>query len=243
MDAASMEREVESELFPSALASSSSESMDAVVLPASHDHVHHAVAALKEGRVIAVPTDTLYGLAADACSGQAVQKIYAIKGRSIMNPLAICLAHPDELKMYSVTSYLPEGLLQELFPGPVTAVLQRGEHSLLDEHLNPGLSSIGVRIPDSAFIRKVAEAFGGALALTSANVSGQSSTIQIQEFEQLWAHCAIVFDAGELPATRAGSTIVDLAVPGIFKILREGSALESTSAILRRHGLTDVTLK
>lgn len=213
-----------------------------VVLPAAADHLQDAVSALSSGQVIAVPTDTLYGFAADACSAAAVQRIYAIKGRSGTNPLALCLAHLEDLEKYSVISYLPKGLLEELFPGPVTAVLQRGELSLLDNSLNPGLASIGIRIPDSDFIRQVAEAFGGGLALTSANLSGQSSTICIQEFEQLWPHCAFIFDAGELPDTRAGSTIVDLTIPGIYKILREGSALESTVATLRRFGLTEAAL-
>ncbi|KAH7298654.1 hypothetical protein KP509_25G052800 [Ceratopteris richardii] len=154
-----------------------------------------------------------------------------------MNPLAVCLAHTHDFKKYSVTEHLPEGLLEELLPGPVTVVLMRGEHSLLDECLNPGLCSIGIRIPDSSFILQVAEAFGGAIALTSANVSGQSSSIRIDEFRMLWPHCAAVFDAGELPSSRDGSTVVDLTVPGIYKILRTGSALDSTVAVLENHGL------
>ena len=60
-------------------------------------------------------------------SAQAVEKIYAIKGRNSKVPLAVCLAHPEDFEKYSVTSYLPEGLLQALFPGPVTTVLQRGQ--------------------------------------------------------------------------------------------------------------------
>lgn len=211
------------------------------VFPAVDDNIHHAVVALKKNLVIAVPTDTLYGLAGDACSEQAVKKIYRIKGRTTMNPLAVCLAHPEDFKKYSVTSHLPDGLLQELFPGPVTAVLLRGDHSLLNECLNPGLCSIGIRIPDSIFIRRVAEAFGGALALTSANISGQPSTIRVQEFESLWPHCASIFDAGELPAAREGSTIVELTVPGSFKVLRPGSALEATLATLEKHGLREAS--
>lgn len=97
-----------------------------------------------------------------------------------------------------------------------------GEHSLLNEGLNPGLSSIGIRVPDSSFIRKVVEIFGGAIALTSANLSGQLSTIKIEEFSALWPHCAYVFDAGELPPTREGSTVVDLTIQGTFKVLRSG---------------------
>ncbi|KAI5060062.1 hypothetical protein GOP47_0024482 [Adiantum capillus-veneris] len=209
------------------------------VLPALPEHVDAAVLALRKGLVIAVPTDTLYGFAADACCEEAITKIYSIKGRNSSNPLAVCLAHPDDFEKYSVTNCLPDGLLKDLFPGPVTAVLLRGDQSLLSKRLNPGICSIGIRIPKSAFIMQLAEAFGGALALTSANVSGKSSTIRIQEFESLWPYCAAVFDAGEIPSTREGSTIVDLTVPRVYKILRTGSALDSTVAVLERHGLTE----
>ncbi|KAI5084762.1 hypothetical protein GOP47_0000931 [Adiantum capillus-veneris] len=139
------------------------------VLPALPEHVNAAVLALRKGLVIAVPTDTLYGFAADACREEAIAKIYSIKGRDSINPLAVCLAHPDDFEKYSVTKHLPDGLLKDLFPGPVTAVLLRGEQSLLSKCLNPGICSIGIRIPNSTFIMQVAEAFGGALALTSAN--------------------------------------------------------------------------
>ncbi|MCO5591021.1 hypothetical protein L7F22_044997 [Adiantum nelumboides] len=224
-----------------ALTTRACEAEDGPVLPALPEYVSDAVCALRKGLVIAVPTDTLYGFAADACCEDAISKIYSIKGRNSMNPLAVCLADPDDFEKYSVTDHLPEGLLKEMFPGPVTAVLSRGEQSLLSKCLNPGLCSIGIRIPDSAFIMQVAEAFGGAIALTSANVSGQSSTIRIQEFESLWANCARVFDAGEISSIREGSTIVDLTVPGSYKVLRTGSALESTVAILERHGLKEAT--
>eukprot|EP00249_Psilotum_nudum_P018161 c26668_g1_i1 orf=75-1100(+) len=211
------------------------------ILPAIEMHVKDAVSALRNGQVIALPTDTVYGLAADACSALAVQKLYDMKGRSATSPLAVCVGHLAELEKYSVTSHLPKGLMEDLLPGPVTLVLQRGEHSFLEKSLNPGLTSIGVRIPDCSFICQVAKSFGGALALTSANSSGQSSTVCVQEFEQLWEQCAYVFDAGELSAGRAGSTIVDLTNPGRFKIIRRGSAFEETTTILKRYGFVQTS--
>ncbi|MCO5559145.1 hypothetical protein L7F22_012738 [Adiantum nelumboides] len=163
------------------------------VIRALPEYVGNGVCPLKKGLVIAVPTDTFYGFATDACCEDAINKIYLIKGGNNMNPLVVCLAHPDDFEKYNVTKHPLEGLLKEMFPSPVIAVLSRGEQSLLSKCLNLGLCSIGIRIPDSAFIKQVVEAFGGAIALTSANVSGQSSTIRIQEFESLWSNCAIVF--------------------------------------------------
>lgn len=97
-----------------------------------------------------------------------------------------------------------------------------GESSVLERSLNPGFDSIGVRVPDCNFIRVIARGSGTALALTSANLSGQSSSVCIKDFEDLWGHCAYVYDGGLLPSGRAGSTVVDLTAPNKYKILRPG---------------------
>lgn len=88
--------------------------------------------------------------------------------------------------------------------------------------MNPGLESIGVRVPDSNFVRVIARGLESALALTSANLTGQPSSVSIKDFENLWEHCAYVYDGGVLPSGRAGSTVVDLTRLGKFKILRPG---------------------
>ncbi|KAI4383807.1 hypothetical protein MLD38_009605 [Melastoma candidum] len=106
---------------------------------------------------------------------------------------------------------------------------------MLEKSLNPGLESIGVRVPDSDFIRKIAHSSGSTLALTSANLSGKPSSVSIKDFEDLWEHCAFVYDGGVLPSARAGSTIVDLTKPGLYRILRPGSAMGETVVILEKH--------
>lgn len=210
------------------------------VLPATEFHIEKATKALEAGQVIAVPTDTLYGLACDACSPAAVQRIYEIKGRSMTSPLAVCVADVLDVNRFAVTSHLPDGLLSSLLPGPVTLVLDRGKESILEKSLNPGVNTIGIRIPECDFIQMVARNFGSALALTSANQSGQPSTVCIQEFEQLWQHCAYIFDGGQLPVGRAGSTIIDLTTPKVYKILRCGSASKETREILDLFGFKEI---
>ncbi|XP_048323805.2 uncharacterized protein LOC107411346 isoform X2 [Ziziphus jujuba] len=213
----------------------------ALVRPASEAYAQEAFEALRTGKVIAVPTDTLYGFACDACSLEAVNRIYEIKGRKHTSPLAICVGDVSDIKRYAVTEHLPQGLLESLLPGPVTVVLKRGESSILEKSLNPGLDSIGVRVPDYNFIRVIARGSGSALALTSANLSGQPSSVCIKDFENLWEHCAYVYDGGELPSGRAGSTVVDLTSLGKYKILRPGSAKEETVTILETHSLVEDT--
>jgi tRNA A37 threonylcarbamoyladenosine synthetase subunit TsaC/SUA5/YrdC len=122
----------------------------------------------------------------------------------------------------ATTSHLPHGLLDSLLPGPVTLVLQRGESSILEKSLNPGIGTIGVRVPDCEFIREVSRGSGSVLALTSANLSGDRSSVCVKDFENLWQHCAYVYDGGLLPSGRAGSTIVDLTKVGKYKIIRPG---------------------
>eukprot|EP00897_Mesotaenium_endlicherianum_P005831 jgi/Mesen1/5276/ME000263S04373 len=204
------------------------------VFPAISKYISVAVAALQREEVIAVPTDTLYGVAANACSAAAIQRIYAIKERNLTKPLAICVADVADVKRFARTEHLPSGLLDSLLPGPVTLVLPRGEDSLLHPTLNPGLLGIGVRVPDHEFVRQVARSLGGALALTSANKSGAGSAIRPDEFRDMWRLVAAVFDGGEIPvATRAGSTIVDLTLEGRYSILRPGCAVEATSDVLK----------
>ncbi|KAI3957426.1 hypothetical protein MKW98_003147 [Papaver atlanticum] len=196
------------------------------VLPATESYVDEATQAIKQGKVIAV-------------SAEAVHRIYEIKGRKQTSPLAICVGDVKDIERFAVTDHLPNDLLASLLPGPVTVVLIRGESSILEKSLNPGLDSIGVRVPDSEFIRVIARGSGSALALTSANLSGQPSSVCIKDFENLWEHCKYVYDGGLLPSGRAGSTVVDLTKLGKYKILRPGSAMEETVAILQSHSLQE----
>ena len=114
------------------------------------NNTERAVSALQRGQVIAVPTDTLYGLAADASSSTGIQRIYSIKHRQAYAPLAICLADVADLHRYCCTEHLPEQLLQQLLPGPVTLILKRKEDAPLCEELNPGLQTIGESVYHSA---------------------------------------------------------------------------------------------
>ncbi|RDX70818.1 YrdC domain-containing protein, mitochondrial, partial [Mucuna pruriens] len=203
-----------------------------VVHPATDAYAGEAVEALKAGKVIAVPTDTLYGFACDAW-------IYEIKGRRNTSPLAICVGDVSDIARFAVTDHLPHDLLDSLLPGPVTVVLKRGESSVLERSLNPGFDSVGVRVPDCNFIRIISRGSGTALALTSANLSGQPSSVSIKDFENLWEHCAFVYDGGLLPSGRAGSTVVDLTIPHKYRILRPGSAKDETVAILEKHSFVE----
>jgi tRNA A37 threonylcarbamoyladenosine synthetase subunit TsaC/SUA5/YrdC len=111
-------------------------------------------------------------------------------------------------------------LLQRLLPGPVTLCFERS--SGLMSALNPGLSLIGIRIPQASFIRDVVRQCGQAIALTSANISSYESSVCIDEFKEIHSLLSIVFDGGKTSDSREGSTVVDLSLPGFYHILRNG---------------------
>nr|XP_023676982.1 yrdC domain-containing protein, mitochondrial isoform X3 [Paramormyrops kingsleyae] len=197
------------------------------------------VQALKEGQVVAVPTDTIYGLACLAQNSEAVGKVYDIKGRHSGKPLAICVGEVEDVyKCCKVT--VPEALLRDLLPGPVTLVMERSDK--LNQDLNPFTSLVGVRIPDHAFIRQLSQMCGEPLALTSANVTSHTSTVAVHEFQELWSRLAVVVDGGPIgdqtPQSRLGSTVVDLSATGKYCIIRPGCALSPTVTLLEeRYGL------
>ncbi|TRY92371.1 hypothetical protein DNTS_012359, partial [Danionella cerebrum] len=134
------------------------------------------VAALKAGQVVAVPTDTIYGLACAAQNSAAVQKVYEIKGRNEQKPLAICLPEIQDIYRFCKVC-VKDDLLRDLLPGPVTLVLERSP--TLNPDLNPFTKLIGVRIPDHPFMRRLCQLCDEPLALTSANISEQTSTVAV----------------------------------------------------------------
>lgn len=190
---------------------------------------------LKCGFVIAVPTDTVYGLACDATNVEAISRLYDIKARNKEKPIAICLGNVSDLNDWANIQHLPNGLLHSLLPGPVTLILKS-----INESLDRSLSldgKVGIRIPDYQFIRNLSQKLRKPLALTSANLSNEPSATEISQFKNIWNRVPIIFDGGSLSVNNAASTIVDLSEPEQFKIVREGAAKDETINILKKYGL------
>lgn len=204
------------------------------------DIINTTARVLQEGGVIGVPTDTVYGLACLAQNSQSIKNMYNVKGRNGSKPLAICVGNIQDIYRYCQVNVADE-LLWDLLPGPVTLVFERSES--LNPDLNPFTSLVGVRIPDHAFIQLLAQTCSEPLALTSANISSQTSTLMVQEFQDLWPQLSLVVDGGPVgnimsPESRLGSTVVDLSVPGKYSIIRPGCALMHTVEIIgKKHGL------
>ncbi|KAJ7985249.1 hypothetical protein DPEC_G00350120 [Dallia pectoralis] len=204
------------------------------------DFLNSTVAALKSGEVVAVPTDTIYGLACLAQNSDAIKRVYDIKGRNGQKPLAICVGEIQDIYKYCKLS-VKEEMLENLLPGPVTLVLERAE--ALNTDLNPFTPLVGVRIPDHAFMRRLCQMCGEPLALTSANISSHVSSVAVHEFQDLWPRLAVVVDGGPIgDHSRLGSTVVDLSVRGKYRIIRPGCAFSSTVEVLEhKYGLSEDT--
>jgi len=203
-----------------------------------------AVRLINDGGVVAVPTDTVYGLAADAQNPTAIDCLYGAKGRDLGKPFAICAHTVHDVRNWAEVGHLPPGLLDALLPGPVTVVLRRTP--ALNAALNPRQPNIAVRVPDNGFVRSVVGGLRKPIALTSANESGKPSSLDPFEFVDLWPKLNAIFNGGVIGrpslASRQGSTIVDLTVDNRYSVVRSGSALADTLRTLRAFGLTESSL-
>lgn len=210
------------------------------ILPCYDENaVSKAAELLTNGQVVAVPTDTIYGLACSANCPEAIKKLYSIKGRDSAKPVAICVTYVADVRKWGEAGHLSDGLLHSLLPGPVTVVLEKTKH-LDNPYLNPSTRKIGIRIPNHNFINKVTKVFDMPVALTSANFSNEPSTLSVKEFEHLYEYLGAVFDGGvlsQLEQNRTGSTVIDLSKTGLYKIIRRGISYEKIISILEENGL------
>lgn len=201
------------------------------------EQVEQASNILNRSGVIAVPTDTLYGIAAKVDDSAALERIYRIKGRDKCKPLAVCVADVDLIPSVAEIGNVPPALFASLLPGQITVVLKRSAN--LNKDLNPGIDTVGVRVPNHFFITAICDQIG-PIALTSANKSGGPDSVLIQEFEDIWDDLDCVFDQGPLQTEqmRMGSTVLDLTSQDkrVYNIIREGRSLNRVINTMTRFG-------
>jgi len=187
---------------------------------------------LREGGLVAFPTETVYGLGADAHNGRAVAAIYEAKGRPRFNPLIVHLRDIAEARTIAVMDDRAESLAARFWPGPMTLVLPARPGSGLSDLVTAGLDSVAVRVPAHPVARALLEAFGGPLAAPSANPSGRiSPTTAAHVLSGLSGRIAAVVDGG--PCTvGVESTILSLTGPRPVLLREGGIAAEALAAQL-----------
>ncbi len=183
--------------------------------------IEAAVAALEAGSLVALPTETVYGLGADATDPRAVAAIYAAKGRPRFNPL---IAHVPDLaaaETHGVFGPTARALAVAFWPGPLTLVVPKRPESAICDLVTAGLDSIGLRVPAPSVTREILARLGRPVAAPSANRSGRISPTRASDVaDDLGAAVAVIVDAGPCPVG-VESTIVAV-LDGRVTLLRPG---------------------
>jgi L-threonylcarbamoyladenylate synthase len=220
--------------------------METTILPATSDQaVSQAVRFLRTRQLVALPTETVYGLAGNALDPMAVGLIFATKDRPFFDPLIVHLGSKDWVRLYAETPASIVELLDRLttrfWPGPLTILLPK--KGIVPDVVTAGLPSVALRVPSHRTFQKVIEAFGGPLAAPSANRFGRvSPTTAAHVFSELESRIPLIVDAGP---THLGleSTIIRL-VHGTIELLRPGPItredLEKFGSVANRSDSTAV---
>ncbi|MEI6579607.1 MAG: L-threonylcarbamoyladenylate synthase [Eubacteriales bacterium] len=192
------------------------------------ENINAAAEIIKNGGVVAIPTETVYGLAANALNGEAVAKIFKAKGRPQDNPLIVHISNFEEI--YPLVTEVPQQaieLAQAFWPGPLTIVLPKT--NIIPNEVSAGLNTVAVRMPSHPIARAIIKAAGVPLAAPSANASGSPSPTSAQHvLDDLDGLIDAVVDGGEC-SVGVESTVISL--------------VNKTPRLLRPGGITPEQLK
>jgi len=181
-----------------------------------------AAETILRGGVVVVPTDTVYGLAADATNPDAVMRIFRIKKRPHTKPVPVIIRDMAMAKNLAYLNSRLEKILSILWPGAVTVILQK--KAMMPDLITAGKRTIGLRLPDYKLLHYLLEVVGRPMTATSANISGEEPSIDAEEvarqFTKGFYKPDLVLDAGRLKFSEP-STVLDLAAPEP-KIIRIG---------------------
>lgn len=183
-----------------------------VLRPADEAGIDQAAQLLRRGEIFALPTETVYGIAADARQGAAVRKIFEAKGRPQDNPLIVHVAGPEMLP--GLVAEVPERaqlLISAFCPGPLTIIMPRGPE--VADECCAGLDTVGIRMPSHPVAREVIRRSGCAFAAPSANLSGRPSPTNAQDvLADMDGRLPLILDGGEC-AVGVESTVVSVVGP------------------------------
>jgi L-threonylcarbamoyladenylate synthase len=189
-----------------------------IILADNPASIQRAVSALRQGGLVAFPTDTVYGVGTLVGDAQAIAQIYMVKGRGSEKAIPVLLSDPGELEQVAAeVNDAAQRLAARFWPGPLTLVLPK--QASLPEELS-AQPSVGVRMPNHPVALALLR-LTGPLAVTSANISGAASPVTAQEvLEQLGGRIPLILDGGHTPGG-ISSTVVD-CTSGEPRILRSG---------------------
>jgi len=185
--------------------------------------IAEAASAIRDGGLVVYPTETVYGLGADAFSSKAVTKIFNIKGRKAEKPIPLAVNSIDMARQVAELTPAAEVLFKKFLPGPLMIIVRARPN--VSKLITAGTGKVGIRVPDHPVALKLIDFVGGPITSTSANLSGEPAPLTVREaLEQLGGKVDVALDAGKC---RLGvpSVVVDTTARHL-KILRKGSISE-----------------
>jgi L-threonylcarbamoyladenylate synthase len=206
-----------------------------IYLP-SVETLERALSLLLKGELVAIPTETVYGLAADATNDKAVAKIYSLKKRPVFNPLILHFADKETIKMYVHWNPEADKLSEAFWPGPLTLILPKRKDSPISLLATAGLNTVGVRIPHHKETLALLKLLRGPLAAPSANPSESISPTSALDVQKAFDsnESLLIIDGGKCTGGLE-STILDLSQE-VPTVLRPGLIpVEKLSEVLKRN--------
>lgn len=183
--------------------------------------IQQAYEILSNGELLAIPSETVYGLGADATSDSAISKIYKLKKRPHMNPLILHISSIQMVEQFAETNPLFYLLSNYFWPGPLTMILNQKKNNNISELATSNLSSVAVRLPDNKIFQNIIEKFNNPIAAPSANISGHiSPTNPYHVYEDFGEEIKLIIDGGQ-SEKGVESTVIDIRSNDII-ILRHG---------------------
>lgn len=196
--------------------------MEYIDIKASYteDDIKRISESIKLGRIIVLPTDTVYGIATSPFNEESVKKIYSLKERNLSKPCNILVSNVNMIEKVTKSISEIEGkIIKEFFPGALTIIFDKND--VIPSVVTSGLDTIGIRMPDNKFLLELIENIGYPILATSLNLSGKQAEINIKNLpDKIEKNVDMIVDAGDAKIKRA-STIVKVEGKKI-KILREG---------------------
>lgn len=180
--------------------------------------IEAAIEAIREGEVVGLPTDTVYGIGVDPINEEAVARLFELKGRPELKPVGLLAASFEQASMVGEIDGVARDLVTEHWPGALTLVV-RPKVILADWVGDTQRQTVGIRVPDHTVARELLTAIG-PLSVTSANRSGEPDVLSDVEAKEIFGDDVAVYLAGHSPGGRA-STVVDVT-GGELIVLREG---------------------
>lgn len=174
-----------------------------------------AARAVRQGDLVVYPTETVYGLGSDALDSDAVERVFAAKGRDRSNPISLAVPSIEASLEYVRASERERRFMETFLPGPVTVLCRRRDG--VPDVLTAGRERVGVRVPDSERALELLEAVAPTpITATSANVSGRPSARRVADLDpEIREAAAVVLDGGETPGTE--STVVDVSTGTVHR--------------------------